>query len=208
MSNKPQENFNFCGTMHAAQEKLQRRQMRIDAGDTKLAALVEDLLTATKACRALSNDLFIDEAGRFDDDTLETVTARASKRLSESAESAAQDAAHEALQQYENQLDTADYERSEALVKKLDELKADAALNGLSEESNLQMDALVEELKQLGVFEVFDNAYNEPAPAKIVIGTKPLSQTDWERLEKMSDEDIDTSDIPELTDEDWRNRRR
>lgn len=30
------------------------------------------------------------------------------------------------------------------------------------------------------------------------------SQTDWERLEEMSDEDIDFSDIPELTEEDFK----
>ena len=30
------------------------------------------------------------------------------------------------------------------------------------------------------------------------------SETDWERLENMSDEDIDLSDIPELTEEDFK----
>lgn len=32
-----------------------------------------------------------------------------------------------------------------------------------------------------------------------------LSGTDWERIAKMSDSDIDTSDIPELTDEFFKN---
>lgn len=30
------------------------------------------------------------------------------------------------------------------------------------------------------------------------------SETDWERLEKMSDDDIDFSDIPELTEDDFK----
>ena len=30
--------------------------------------------------------------------------------------------------------------------------------------------------------------------------TKPTSQTDWERLDNMADEEIDYSDIPPLTD--------
>ena len=32
-------------------------------------------------------------------------------------------------------------------------------------------------------------------------GTSPASETDWERLRSLADEDIDTSDIPEPTPE-------
>ncbi len=31
-----------------------------------------------------------------------------------------------------------------------------------------------------------------------------ISQTDWERVRKLSDDDIDFSDIPETTDEFWK----
>ncbi len=31
--------------------------------------------------------------------------------------------------------------------------------------------------------------------------TKPTSETNWDRIDQMSDEDIDTSDIPPLTDD-------
>jgi hypothetical protein len=34
--------------------------------------------------------------------------------------------------------------------------------------------------------------------------SSPESQTDWDRLESMQDEDIDLSDIPELTAEDFK----
>jgi hypothetical protein len=34
------------------------------------------------------------------------------------------------------------------------------------------------------------------------------SETDWERLDAMSDEDIDFSDIPELTEEDFKRAKR
>lgn len=33
------------------------------------------------------------------------------------------------------------------------------------------------------------------------------SETDWERLENMSDEDIDYSDIPEMTEEDFKHMK-
>ena len=35
--------------------------------------------------------------------------------------------------------------------------------------------------------------------------TSPVSETDWERIEKMTDEDIDFSDLPELTAEQFKN---
>lgn len=35
--------------------------------------------------------------------------------------------------------------------------------------------------------------------------TKKSSETDWERVDAMSDEDIDTSDIPPLDEDFWEN---
>jgi len=36
---------------------------------------------------------------------------------------------------------------------------------------------------------------------------KMKGRTDWKRVDAIPDEDIDTSDIPELTDEFWKNAR-
>jgi len=37
---------------------------------------------------------------------------------------------------------------------------------------------------------------------------KMKDDTDWARIDKMRDADIDTSDIPELTEEFWKNAKR
>lgn len=47
----------------------------------------------------------------------------------------------------------------------------------------------------------YGSSQPEKPPGKRFNTIKKTSGTDWERLNAMSDEDIDTSDIPELDDE-------